>query len=146
LTLAVAVVVRVPTAADLRYTDTMALTDGQIVYEFDKAVGTDLAALVTAQGKVNWFNQAVARHAAGIERYYAQVQDITWTLGQRTVTLNTDFIELDKLVTTAGYVPQAWRVYGEQLVLDDSEGATQAGGARVYYWAEFPLLTIGGGQ
>ena len=119
----------------------MALTDTEIIAAFDTEVGTTLAALATAGEKRQWFNEGVNKLASGINRWKPKTHDITWALADRSVTLNTDFIALDKITTTAGYRSQPWRVFGETLVLDDSDGATQAGAARVYYWAEWPLLT-----
>ena len=136
----------VPTAAEVRYTESM-FADDEIYGKFGDLVGADLIGLVTGSQAISWFNQGMSRMAAGVERYQAKVADITWVEGAREKALPTDFIEVDKIVTDAGYVPQAWRVYGENLFLDDSEGATQAGACRVYYWGEFSLITFdGGGQ
>jgi hypothetical protein len=119
----------------------MSLTDTEIVAAFDAEVGTTLAALATSAQKIKWFNEGVQRHASVTGRWKPKTHDITWAAADRSVTLNTDFVALDKIVTTVGYRTQPWRVFGETLVMDDSDGATEAGGARVYYWAEWPLLT-----
>jgi len=124
----------------------MAFTDTQIRATFDLLVGSDLELLtVDEQQKLDWFNEGVNRLASAINRYKPNYVDIAWSLGDRTLTLPTDFIEIDKIVTDTGYVPQAWRAFGTvskaKLKIDDSDGATQAGAARVYYWSQWPLLT-----
>ena len=127
----------------------MAFTDAEINTAFNLEVGTVLAALTSGSEKIDWFNEGVNRLAAGISRYKPNYVDITWALGDRLKALPSDFIEVDKIVTDAGYVPQPWRVFGTvstaNLRLDDSEGATQAGAARVFYWSQWPLITFTGG-
>ena len=114
----------------------MAITDTEYVTAFDAEAGA-VSTLATTAQKILWWNQGLAR----LGKYKPKTQDVTWAAADRSVTLSSDFVELDKLVTTVDYVPQPWRVFGETLVLDTSEGASQAGGARVYYWADWPPMT-----
>ncbi len=120
----------------------MSLTDVEIVAAIDAEIGSTLAALASSALKIGWFNEGVNKLAHTRGRFKPKTQDLTWAAGDRSVTLATDFIQVDKLVTTAGYRVQKWRVFGETLVLDDSDGATEAGGGRLYYWAEWPLMTV----
>lgn len=120
----------------------MSLTDVEIVAAIDAEIGSTMAALASSALKIGWFNEGVQNMAHRNGRFKPKTHDITWSAAARSVTLNTDFIALDKITTTAGYRSQPWRVFGETLVLDDSDGASEDGAARVYYWAEWPLLTI----
>jgi hypothetical protein len=127
----------------------MALTDIEIIAIFNEEVGSSsMTALTDDTEKIGWYNEGVNRLSASVGRYKPNYVDITWSLADRTKDLPDDFIEIDKIVTDSGYVPQAWRAFGQgsnaSLKLDDSDGATQAGAARVYYWSEWPLVTIGG--
>jgi len=117
----------------------MAWDDAVYVAAFDAEAGV-VASLATAAQKVLWFNESQAR----LLKYKPTTADITWLAADRSVALPTDFVELQKLVTTIGNEPQPWRVLGKTLVLDSSDGAGAAGGGRLYYWAEWPLLVIGG--
>jgi hypothetical protein len=120
----------------------VSLTDVEIVAAVDAELGSTMAALASSALKIGWFNEGVHSMAHRNGRFKPKTDDITWALGDRSVALEADFIAIDKITTSAGYRSQSWRVFGETLVLDDSDGATQAGAARVYYWAEWPLITI----
>lgn len=112
-------------------------TDTTYHANFDAVVGATLSGLSTAAQELLWFNEGQSR----LNKYRPRTQDITWALADRSVNLASDFVSLQKLVTTSGNIAQPWRVFGQTLVLDDSDGASEAGGGRVYYWAEWPEMT-----
>lgn len=115
----------------------MAWTDDEMVTAFD-AEASVAATLATAAQKIQWWNEGQAR----LPFYKPSVDDITWAAAAREVALEANFISLDKIVTGDGFTPQPWRVFGKNLVLDAPTGATEAGGARVYYWGEWtPMST-----
>jgi hypothetical protein len=114
----------------------MSWSDDAMVTAFDSEVGV-LSTLATAAQKIQWWNEGQAR----LGYYLPSVEDVTWAVGDRSIALPAGFVRLDKLVTDDGDIPQPWRVYGSQLVMDDPIGATAAGGARLYYHGEFTPMT-----
>lgn len=117
----------------------MAITSANFVTSFDAEAGA-VASLATTAQKILWFNEGQAR----LLKFLPSTDDITWAAAARSVALNSDFVEAQKIVFDDGVTHQAWRVFGQTLVTDDPEGASAAGTARVYYWAEWPALTDGG--
>jgi hypothetical protein len=114
----------------------MSWTDDAMVTAFDAEAGA-VSTLATAAQKILWWNEGQARLG-----YYKPItEDITWAAGDRDVALPVGFISLDKLVVDDGDIPQPWRVFGANLVLDDPTGASEAGGARLFYWGEFTEMT-----
>ncbi len=105
---------------------------------FDAEAG-DIVSLATQALKIIWFNEGQARLLKRRMTY----TDLTWAAAARSVALPTDFVQLDKLVWNDGSTEEPWRVWGETLVLDDYAGASGAGGARCFYWAEFTEMVTG---
>lgn len=117
----------------------MAWTRTAYVAAFDAEAG-DIASLAVEAQKVLWFNEGQSR----LLRRKPSESAIGWAQGDTEVPLPADFIQMDKVVEDDGVTPQPWRVWGENLVMDDSEGASQNGTARLFYWAEWPeMLTTG---
>lgn len=114
----------------------MSWTDDAMVTAFDAEAGTP-ATLATAAQKIQWWNEGQAR----LGYYKALTSDLTWAADAREVALPAGFISMDKLVVGDGYTPQPWRVFGANLVLDDPTGASEAGGARLYYWGQYTEMT-----
>lgn len=98
----------------------------------------DVAALATTAQKTQWFNEGQGR----LMRWRPMTADKTWAAADRTIALPSDFVQLDKLVLDTGSVYEdPWRVFGANLVLENSDGAMAAGSARLYYWAAWPALS-----
>lgn len=115
----------------------MTWSDDTYITAFDAEAG-DISTLATSAQKIIWFNEGQARLGKRKPTY----ADITWSAGDRSVTIAASaFVQIDKIIWNDGTTPEAWRVWGNTLVLDDPAGATAAGGARVYYWAEFTEMT-----
>jgi hypothetical protein len=112
-------------------------TDTIFHANFASAVGATLAALSDTAQELLWFNEGQARLAV----YRPMVDDFTWAAADRSVTLPTDFVQMRKIITDEGETFQPWYVFGQTLVMDDPAGASAAGSARLYYWAEWPELT-----
>jgi hypothetical protein len=115
----------------------MAWSDDTYIAAFDAVVGSDLGALATAGQKIIWYNEGQAR----LLQRKATSQDITWTSGDRSKALHATFIQLDKIVFDDDSTVQPWRVWGRTLVIDDPNGVSADGGARVYFWGEFAEMT-----
>jgi hypothetical protein len=111
-------------------------SDDTYVTAFDAEAG-DISTLATAAQKIIWFNEGQAR----LNRLKASFEDVTWAAEDRSVPLPADFVRLDKIVADEGVSMDPWRVWGNYLVLDDPEGATEVGTARVYYWASWAEMT-----
>lgn len=116
----------------------MAWSDDDFVTAFDAEAG-DVAALATDDQKILWFNEGQSRLLIRKPSYY----DLTWAQGDRAVPLPADYVKMDKLVEDEAVESQPWREWGGDLVLDDPEGASAAGTARLYYWAEWAAMTTG---
>lgn len=114
----------------------MAYSDTDLQTNFDAEAG-DVASIATAAQKRLWFNEGQAR----LLRFHAQNADLTWAAGDRSVSLPAGFVQLDKLVYDDSSRPEPFRVFGSELVIDHPDGACAAGGARLYFWAEWPQLT-----
>ena len=114
----------------------MAWSDDTFILSFDAEAG-DISSLATAAQKIIWFNEGQAR----LLRRKPTFTDIVWTLAARQVDMPADFVQLDKLIETQNSPQLPWRVWGQDLVLDDPAGAIDDGGARVYYWAEWAQMT-----
>jgi hypothetical protein len=114
----------------------MAWSDDTYITSFDAEAG-DISTLATAAQKIIWFNEAQAR----LLRRKPLTDDITWLAADRTVALNADFVQMDKIVWSDGSSAEPWRVWGENLIIDDEDGASASGGARVYYWGEWTEMT-----
>ena len=71
---------------------------------------------------------------------YETYTAVTWVAGDREVTLPAGFHQLHKLVWNDGTLPENWIIRGLKLVIDDEDGATHAGGARIYHTSEWPKL------
>ena len=108
----------------------------EMVEAFDSKVGV-LASLVSSDEKVRWWNEGQAR----LGFYRPLTVDLAWAEGDRSITLPTDFLSVDKLIFDDGVCPVAWWPFGKTLKLDDPEGAPEAGSARLHYWAEWPEMT-----
>lgn len=117
----------------------MAWTSANYILSFDAEAGA-VASLATTAQKILWFNEGQAR----LLKYSPLTDDITWLAADRSVALNSDFVEMQKIIFAAGVSHEPWRVFGQTLVTDDPGGASAAGSARVYYWADWPVLTNGG--
>lgn len=115
----------------------MTWSDDTYITAFDAEAG-DIATLGTSAQKIIWFNEGQAR----LLRRKPTYADVTWIAGDRSVTIvASGFVQLDKIVFTDDTTIEPWRVWGKTLILDDPDGATAAGGARVYYWGEFTEMT-----
>lgn len=96
-------------------------TGDAYIISFD-AEASDVAALATAAQKILWFNEAQAR----LIRKMPRTHDVTWAAAARSVALNTNFVQLDKIDWNDDVVPEPWRVWGETLVIDGQSGASAA--------------------
>lgn len=114
----------------------MAWSDDDFVAAFDAEAG-DVATLATDAQKILWFNEGQSRLLIRKPSYY----DLTWAEGDRVVALPADYVKMDKIIEDDGVERQPWREWGTNLVLDDPEGASAAGTARLYYWAEWSAMT-----
>ncbi len=115
----------------------MSWTEVAFVEAFDSEAAA-VASLANSTEKIQWFNEGQAR----LGFYKPIVSDITWLAADRTVALPAGFVSLDKIVAGDGFRPQPWRVFGSNLVMDDPEGASEAGGARIYYWGDFTQMVL----
>lgn len=115
----------------------MAWSDDDFIVAFDAEAG-DIASLAVAASKIQWFNEGQER----LNQWHPDFVDVAWQGGDRSVDLPADFVELSAVVYDEGAMVQDWRVWGQTLVIDDSNGATGAGSARVFYWAEFAPMTV----
>ncbi len=100
--------------------------------------GTTLA---TDAQKTLWFNEGAAR----LRKQRPMTSDLTWAADARSVTLPVDFMSMEKLQWATDTTPEDWQLFGSgitaTLVHDDPDGASGAGGARLYYWATWPDLS-----
>jgi hypothetical protein len=104
---------------------------------FDAETG-DAAPLADLSIRILWYNEGQAR----LVRKKAAHVDATWAKGDREVVTDTKFLQLDKIVWNADTIPESFRVWGESLIIEDPAGASGAGGARLYYWAEFAPMAV----
>lgn len=111
-------------------------SDDTYITSFDAEAG-DISTLASSAQKILWFNEAQAR----LLRQKQSYEDVTWAEGDRSIPLPADFLRLDKVIADSGTNLDSWRVWGNYLVLDDSEGATRDGDARVFYWASWADMT-----
>ena len=88
--------------------------------------------------RILWYNEGQAR----LIRKKAAYIDVTWAAGAREIVTDTKFLQLDKIVWANDAIPEHFRVWGDSLIIEDPKGATAAGGARIYYWAEFPPMVV----
>jgi hypothetical protein len=114
-------------------------TSANIYANFDAEAG-DTASLVMNPTKLLWFNEGQAR----LTRFQAKHTDITWSSGDRYITLPSGFVQIDKIIHDTTSTVQSWRVFGTELVIEDPRGATSAGTARLYYRGEWPNVVDGG--
>lgn len=106
-----------------------------MIEAFDASVPL-LVDLATDEEKVQWFNQGQARFRR------PTTMEIEWSQGDREIILPNDFLAVDKLLPDEGVTPQPWNVFGRRLVLDDPDGASADGTARLHYWGEFPEIAL----
>jgi len=111
-------------------------SDDTYITAFDAEAG-DIASLATSAQKIIWFNEGQAR----LTRLKPSFEDVVWAADDRDVPLPSDFVRLDKIVPDADSSLEPWRVWGSSLVLDDPDGASYDGSARVYYWADWSEMT-----
>jgi hypothetical protein len=104
---------------------------------FDAETG-DASSLADQAIRILWYNEGQAR----LVRKKAAYVDLVWASGAREVFTTATFLQLDKIVWNEDTVPEAFRVWGDSLVIDEPTGASGSGGARVYYWAEFTPMAI----
>ena len=114
----------------------MAWSDDDYTTAFDTEAG-DISTLATAAQKIQWFNEGQER----LLRRKRDFTDITWSAAARSVDLPADFVSLAAIVfdTTSSIEP--WRVWGQQFITSDPDGASGDGSARVYYYSEFAAMT-----
>jgi hypothetical protein len=114
----------------------MAMTQAQLVLAFQEEAG-DVTSLASTIEITRWFNAGQAR----LLRKFEKTADITWAAAVRSVALPADFVQMRKLVLAAETVGEEWQQFGDELVIDHHDGASAAGGARLYYYAEWPDVT-----
>lgn len=114
----------------------MPWSDDTYILSFDAEAG-DISTLATAAQKILWFNEAQSR----LIRLKASYDDVTWAASDRSIPLPGDFVKFDKFIPDEDSSLEAWRVWGNFLILDDPEGSEQGGTGRVYYWASWTPMT-----
>jgi hypothetical protein len=105
---------------------------------FDAETG-EASVLVDRPIRILWYNEGQAR----LVRKKAAFVDVSWVKGAREIFTVGTFLQLDKIVWNTNTVPEAFRVWGDSLIIEDPVGAAGSGGARLYYWAEFAPMVVG---
>jgi hypothetical protein len=115
----------------------MAWSDTTFHANFASAVGATLAGLSDTAQELLWFNEGQAR----LGFYLPLVDTLTWVETDTEIDLPTDFVQLRKIIFDTGISHQSWYVFGQKLVIDHPDGATQDGTGRIQYWASWPELS-----
>jgi hypothetical protein len=116
----------------------MSWSEASFGQAFDAETG-DAAPLTDQTTRILWYNEGQAR----LIRKKAAYVDVSWAMGAREIFTFATFLQLDKIVWNTDTVPEPFRVWGDSLVIEDPAGAAAAGGARLYYWAEFTPMVVG---
>ena len=116
----------------------MSWSQADYAASFDAEAG-EAAGLVDRDMRIRWYNEGQAR----LVRKKASIFDLTWNAGDSITDSIPGFLQLDKIVWLTDVVPQSFRVWGDSLIIESSEGATATGAATIYYWAEFSPMEPG---
>lgn len=116
----------------------MVWTQAAFITSFDAQAG-DVASLATTAQKTLWFNEGQAR--LGQYRERKDATGLSWTAGDTTHALPSDFAQIEKIVYDDGVTAEEWQVYGGALYIFDEDGAYATGTAALYYRAYFPDLS-----
>jgi hypothetical protein len=115
----------------------MTWSDDTYITAFDAEAG-DISTLATSGQKIIWFNEGLSR----LGKRKPTHADITWIAGDRSVVIAASgFVQVEKIVWDEDTAIEPWRVWGNQLIIDDPNGAVGDGGARIYYWGEYTEMT-----
>lgn len=112
----------------------MAWSQATLVTNFDAEAG-DIATLASTAQKTLWFNEGM--HRLGMFRPRVSAT-LTWSAGDTSEALPSDFAQIERLVYDSAVVPQEWVVFDLALRIHDPDGASSDGTATLYYWAYFP--------
>lgn len=115
----------------------MSYTQAEIKTAFDEEAG-DASSLADVTEVTRWFNDGMAR----LGWLKPKTAVLTWAADARSVALPTDFASLDRLSFDEGVSAQPWEQFGTlTLEIEDAQGASSAGTAKLYYWAYWPDVT-----
>lgn len=111
------------------------LTTAQVLDAFNDLAG-DAQDIAGDTEKIRWFNEGVQR----LGRQLELTGDLAWDAGDTEMDLPSNFISVSMIQYDANVAPQAWRVWGLLLLIDNPYGATAAGTGTLRYWGYFGEL------
>lgn len=114
------------------------MTGTAIATAFGEEAG-DASSLATNAEIWRWFSEGQAR----LNRYLEKSTTLAWSAAALTVALPADFVSISKIDYDSGVTDQPFRIFGRSLIIDEPEGASADGTARLHYWAERPEIDAG---